>query len=150
MTPLLSFVGAFLLYCHSATCQVLGASRSQPNGISFPKTSLCCGTSGHELISCLRNASDTAYGRSLVGIDKPVAAMYTYVTRNIQRYAAPACAVNAFYAEGNGYIFDILMQDESNSYEPFDPRFDTALLYLFLVRCSINVFVYMFQADGIR
>lgn len=75
-------------------------------------------------MSCLLNASNTV----AVFDQKQVAVMYTYVTPNIQSYAASACAVNSMYAEGNGYKFEILMQDETNSYEPLDPRLVTVIV----------------------
>ena len=95
--------------------QVLSTPRAQPSNLHFAHASLCCDTTGQKLMSCLFNTS------------KPLAVMYTYVTSNILSYASLACAVNTMYAEGNGYKFEILMQDETNSYEPLDPRSVTVL-----------------------
>jgi hypothetical protein len=99
--------------------QVLEVPRNQPSRLNFSESSLCCNTTGSKLMSCLMNASDRVKSSAF---EKPQAVIYTYATPNIQSYAALACAVNSMYAEENGYWFEILMQDESNSYEPLDPR----------------------------
>ena len=104
--------------------QVLSTPRAQPSNLHFAHASLCCDTTGQKLMSCLLNASDR---KDIFNTSKPLAVMYTYVTSNILSYASLACAVNTMYAEGNGYKFEILMQDETNSYEPLDPRSVTVL-----------------------
>lgn len=113
-----------LLCCNAVTAQVLSVPRDQPRGLRFPHTSLCCNKAGQKLMSCLLNSSMTA-DTSNTTPSKLAAVMYTYATPNIHNYAALACAVNTVYAEGNGYKFEILTQDETNSYEPRDPRSGT-------------------------
>jgi hypothetical protein len=100
--------------------QVLDSPRPQPLQLTAPLTSQCCGLRGQLLFQCLTNATtgeDAARARE----DAEVS-LFTYLTPNILSYAALTSAVNAIYAEANGYRFDIILQDENNSYEPRDPR----------------------------
>jgi hypothetical protein len=100
--------------------QVLDSPRPQPLQLTAPLTSQCCGLRGQLLFQCLTNATtgeDAARARE----DAEVS-LFTYLTPNILSYAALTSAVNAIYAEANGYRFDIILQDEINSYEPRDPR----------------------------
>ena len=112
---LLFVINVVLLYYPvPVRTQVRSEPHDQPESFHFPKTSACCDSK--ELMRCVLNTSDDISSK----VSRVV--MFTYVTPNIQSYASLSCAVNLMYAEGNGYHFEIIMENSLNPYEPVDPR----------------------------